>query len=64
LVDFPEGAYGITVYDGIDEYDIYINARLSNDMIIKAYDHEIGHVNNHDFDKMYSAEYIEKLMSA
>ncbi len=64
LIDLPERVHGLTIYqfdDGQGYYTIIINSRLSCDMQAAAYDHEIHHINNNDFDNMYHVSEMELL---
>jgi hypothetical protein len=44
LVDLPFPIKGATVKDAEGDYNIYINARLSEDERVKTYWHEIEHI--------------------
>lgn len=63
LVDLPVTVRGLTVYyydeDGQVYYTILINSRLNSKMQCSAYDHEISHIDNHDFDLMLPVEDLE-----
>ena len=59
IVDMPTAIRGLTVRNEDDSYTILINAGLSHEEQCKVYDHEIGHINNHDYDQMYDASKIE-----
>lgn len=61
LWNLPHSIRGFTVRVDCDCYDIYINARMSSNIQQDTYDHEIAHINNKDFDKMYTVDYIENL---
>lgn len=61
LIDLPHSVKGFTVRIDVDCYDIYINARMGSNIQRDTYDHEIEHINNHDFDKMYSVDELEML---
>lgn len=67
LVDLPSRIHGATTYflsdDGMEHYIMFLNSRLSAEMQKEAYDHEIQHINNKDFDKMQfiSIDYLEKM---
>ena len=61
LVDLPCRVRGFTISDGFDNYTIFINARLNIEMQKKAYDHEIAHINNRDFDNILTADDVERL---
>ena len=54
LKDLPVTVRGFTVSDDFDFYTIYINSRLSNQMQIETYEHELSHINNGDFIRMQS----------
>lgn len=63
MIDLPHTVRGLTVYyfddDGQAYYTILINSRLSAEMQCEAYDHEISHINNGDFDSMQEVDRIE-----
>ena len=63
LVDFPHSVDGFTTYyfdeDGMGYYTIFLNARMNNEKLIEAYDHEINHINNRDFEKMIPIQQLE-----
>ena len=59
IVDMPTAIRGLTVRNEDGSYTILINAGLSHEEQCKVYDHEIGHINNHDYDQMYDASKIE-----
>ena len=61
LMDFPHSIRGFTVMVDSETFIIFINARLSHDAQIHAYDHEIDHIDRKDFDKMYSVHEIENI---
>lgn len=44
LVDLPETVHGITIIDAEGDYNIYINARISEEARVNAYRHEIDHI--------------------
>jgi len=44
LLDLPETVRGFTVKDENDDYNVYINARLSADGRAEAFRHEIDHI--------------------
>lgn len=59
LVDMP-GSIKSFVKANVDlSYTIIINSRLSHEMQMKAYAHEIEHINSGDYDKKCSADLIE-----
>lgn len=64
LENLPVTIRGFTVYqfdDGQAYYTIFINSRLAAAAQLRAYDHEINHINKGDFDKMFTADWIEVL---
>ena len=61
LVDMPARIHALTVRNEDDSYTILINTWLSPEAQCRAYDHEMEHINNHDFDQMYDASKIEWL---
>lgn len=64
LIDMPHSIRGITVKVDADTFVILINSRLSQDAQIRAYDHEIAHIDNGDFDHMYTVDQLEHLRHA
>ena len=50
--------------DNEDFYCILLNGKLGQNALVKAYDHEIDHINHHDFDSMYTADQIESMRHA
>ena len=51
LVDFPNGGNEMVVLNEDGSYTLLINARLSYDGQLKAYEHGMYHIENHDFEK-------------
>ena len=49
VIDLPYGVDGMTVKDSNDDYNIYLNARLSGDAQALAFRHEIEHIKRGDF---------------
>jgi hypothetical protein len=64
LVDLPTAIRGFTVRNADDSYSIIINAGMSDVMQRDTYDHEIEHINNHDFDSIYDIGYLESIRHA
>ncbi|MDF2656364.1 MAG: hypothetical protein K0R19_2838 [Bacillota bacterium] len=60
LVDLPHGVRGFTKKNKDGSYSIMINARLSSEMQIHTYDHEIRHIENGDYDNMADVDLVEK----
>lgn len=61
LVDLPAKVGGLTIRNSDDSYTVLLNAGLSSFAQIQAYDHEMEHINNHDYDQMYDANDIERI---
>lgn len=59
LVDLPAKMGGLTVKNSDGSYTVFINAGLSSFAQCEAYDHEIAHINNHDYDHIYDVSDIE-----
>ena len=59
LLDLPTSIRGYTVRDRDGNYNICINARMSQENRIKAYKHELKHIKLGDFSKTGSADLIE-----
>lgn len=49
LIDLPLTVRGFTVKDENDDYNIYINARLSDDVRAEAFRHEVDHIRRGHF---------------
>jgi len=64
LIDMPAKIEGMTVKNNDDSYTIIINAGLSSIAQCKAYDHEMQHINNHDYDHIYDVNQLELIRSA
>ena len=45
ILDLPHKVKGFVTKDSNDDYNIYINARLSDAEQLEAYVHEMAHVN-------------------
>ena len=50
-MDFPNGGNEMITLNEDDSYTILINARLSHEAQIKAYEHALKHIREHDFEK-------------
>lgn len=59
LLDLPTTIRGYTVRDMNGDYNICINARISQENRLKAYKHELKHIKRGDFAKSGSADLIE-----
>lgn len=59
LIDLPASIKGVTIRNGDDSYTILINAGLSAKAQCDAYDHEMEHIRNHDYDHFYDIGILE-----
>ena len=64
IIDMPTFVEGITIKNSDDSYTILINAGLSAEGQCEAYDHEMEHINNHDYDHFYDVNQLELIRSA
>lgn len=67
FVEMPLRIHGATIRsfdNGEHFYTILLNKNLSEAMQIAAFDHEMEHINNHDFDAMIPADTLEALRHA
>ena len=67
IVDWlPVTIRGLTVQttDNEEFYCILLNGKLGRDALIKAYYHELSHIDHQDFDRMYTADQIESMRHA
>lgn len=67
IVDWlPVTVPGFTVMtsDNEDFYCILLNGKLGDKALCRAYDHEMEHINDNDFDSMYTADQIEQMRHA
>ena len=60
MISLPSSIKGITVVDMNDDYNIYINSKLSPDQQKKVLEHEKRHIENNDFSSCEDIEVIEK----
>ena len=61
LVDMPAKVEGLTIKNSDDSYTVFINAGLSSIAQCRAYDHEMEHINNHDYDYIYDVNELERI---
>ena len=61
LVDMPGAVKAFTVKNCDDSFSIFINAGLSDIMQREAYDHEIEHIDNGDYDQIYDVDDLERI---
>lgn len=59
LVDLPGTIAGYTIANADTSYTIFLNARLNYERQLKAYYHEMKHIENGDYDKKCSVDVIE-----
>ena len=67
IVDWlPVTIRGLTIRTTDDEdfYCVLLNGKLGREALNCAYDHELSHIDNQDFDSMYLADQIEALRHA
>lgn len=50
-LDLPCTVHAFTVKEDADSFDVYINARLCYEAQVAAYEHELAHIINGDFEK-------------
>ena len=55
MIDMPGSFPGMTIEDADGDYNVYINAQLSQARRIKAYRHEMDHIRHNDFEKATAA---------
>ena len=58
----PVGVHGMTIKDENDDYNIYLNARLSGDAQVVAFRHELEHIKRGDFYSEKGVGEIESTM--
>ncbi len=61
LINLPYSIRGFTIRADFNGFVIFINAKLNNQMQLKAYEHEIGHINANDYDHIYSVGDLETI---
>lgn len=61
FIDLPDTVRGVTIrcYEDYDFYTIIINAKLSFDMRMRAYRHELDHICNGDFGNIVPVDNLE-----
>lgn len=59
MVAMPSKIKAITVLSGLDEYTVYINAALSAEAQQEAFQHELEHIRNKDYDHFYDVNVLE-----
>jgi len=64
LLNMPSKIDALTVKNEDGSFTILINAGLSALAQCRAYDHEIEHINNHDYDYIYDVGKLELLRNS
>jgi len=59
LINLPSSIKGVTVLDENDDYNIYINQKLTPEQQRKVYEHEKNHIDNGDFHNFDGIEEVE-----
>ena len=59
LIDMPHRIKAYTVANKDMSYTIVINARMSHERQLEAYQHELDHIQNGDYERKCSADLIE-----
>lgn len=59
LADMPCSIAAYTIANADTSYTVVLNSRLSHERLLQAYQHELNHINNGDYDKRCSADLIE-----
>jgi len=59
FVNMPTGIKALTVMNSDGSFTILINAGLSAAAQCSAYDHEMAHITNRDFDHIYDVNTLE-----
>lgn len=62
LLDLPPGINGLTVKDDNGDYNIYINARISDSQRVRAFRHETEHIKLGHFYCAASADSLESMI--
>jgi Zn-dependent peptidase ImmA (M78 family) len=61
VISLPVSVRGVTVTDENNDYNIYINANLSQDQQKKALEHELKHIERDDFESFEDIREIENI---
>jgi Zn-dependent peptidase ImmA (M78 family) len=61
VIPLPVSVRGVTVTDENNDYNIYINANLSQDQQKKALEHELKHIERDDFESFEDIREIENI---
>lgn len=60
IIDLPMCVKGVTIPHSDGTFNIYINAKYSNDMRRTILEHELRHIKNFDFDNFDDIKIIEE----
>ncbi|MDD2218248.1 MAG: hypothetical protein PHW03_07695 [Eubacteriales bacterium] len=58
-MNLPHGVRGYTILNSDGSYSIMINARMSAEMQMETYRHEIAHIDSKDFDLCSEVDSLE-----
>lgn len=61
-IKMPLSIRAFTILDSNDDYNVYLNADLSEEAKQISYNHELQHIKNNDFYSGLSVEEIEKAL--
>jgi len=59
IIDLPCTVRGYTALDDEGDYNIYLNARLTNEQQKHAYNHELRHIRRNDWNDSKSIQMAE-----
>ena len=59
LIELPYSIRSYVVSNKDQTYTIVLNSRLSYEQNLASYQHEIDHINNGDYEKKFTADFIE-----
>lgn len=65
MINLPHGVRGYTILNDDGSYSIMINARMSAEMQLETYKHEIKHIDSGDFNlcgEVSSLEYEKHIV--
>lgn len=60
LLDLPYTVHGFTSMDSDNNYNVYINSKLSKETQYRAYKHEIEHIAERHWDYKVDVDVVEK----
>ena len=59
LIEMPTCCGGMTIQDEDGNFNVYLNANLSEERRMKAFEHEMFHINHDDFESLLPVDRIE-----